>query len=139
LPGPVEYVVIEFPGNQFKGEVVPALKELVRNGTISIIDLIFIRKDQAGSVESLELAELTSDEAGQYESLPASIGGLLNEEDVRDVAAGMANNSSVALLVWEDAWATRFADAVRNANGRVTAHERVPREVVEAAMAAAQA
>ena len=139
MPGPVEYVVIEFPGNQFKGEVVPALRELVRNGTIRIIDLIFIRKDQAGSVESRELAELTSEEAGQYESLPASIGGLLNEDDVREVAAGMANNSSVALLVWEDAWATRFADAVRNANGRVTAHERIPREVVEAALAAAQA
>jgi hypothetical protein len=139
LPGPVEYAVIEFPGNQFKGEIVPALKELVRNGTIKILDLIFIRKDQAGTVESLELAELTTDEAGQYESLPASIEGLLNEDDVRTVAEGMANNSSVALLVWEDAWATRFTDAVRNANGRVTALERVPREVVEAAMAAAQA
>lgn len=138
MSGPLEYAVIEFPGNQFKGEIVPALKELVERGTVKIIDLIFVRKDEDGSVHAIELAELSSDELASFESLPAEVTGLLNEEDVQLVAAGLANNSSAGLVVWENAWAARFAEAVRNANGRVIAYEPIPREVVEAAMAAAQ-
>ena len=135
--GPVEYIVIEFPGNQFKGEIVPALRDLVASGTIRILDLVFVKKDADGKVEAIELAALSPEEAAAFDDLEGDVAGLLNEEDVQLVADELAPDSSAGLLVWENAWATRFADAVRNANGRVVASERIPRDVVEAALEAA--
>jgi hypothetical protein len=132
--GPVEYIVIEFPGNQFRGEILPALKELVANGTVRIIDLVVIRKNADGSVQWLETTQLSGEEALVFGGFGFELGDLLNEEDIQLAAESLAPNSSAGLLVWEDTWATRFADAVRNAHGRVVANERIPRDVVQDAL-----
>ena len=133
--GPVEYMVIEFPGNQFKGEIVPALREVVYKGVIRIIDLVFMRKDAQGNVSVMELADLQKDAADAFAPLAREASTLFAEEDVQKVGEVMEMNSSVALLLFEHVWATRFRNAVLNANGRLLAGERIPREVVDAAVA----
>lgn len=134
--GPVEYIVIEFPGNQFRGDIMPAIKDLVAKGTIHVLDGIMIRKDARGSVQWIEIDQLGGDEAKPFDELEGEILDLVNAEDVLLAAQGLTPNSTAALLVWEDSWATRFANAVRNAQGRVVAHERIPHEVVQTALEA---
>jgi uncharacterized membrane protein len=134
--GPIEYVVVAFPGNKFKGEIVPALAELVENSTIRILDLVFIAKDEDGNVAAVELAELgEGHEAAAMADISEIDAGLLNEDDVQLAAEALENNSSAGLLVFENVWAARFAEAVRNADGQLVANERIPYEVVQAALA----
>ncbi|MCT8337043.1 hypothetical protein FKB36_05915 [Methanoculleus sp. Afa-1] len=133
--GPVEYMVIEFPGNQFKGEIVPALREVVDKGVIRIIDLVFVRKDEQGNVNVMELADLQKDAADAFAPLAREASTLFAEEDIGKISEVMEMNSSVALLLFEHVWATRFRNAVLAANGRLIAGERIPREVVDAAVA----
>ena len=135
--GPVEYLVVEFPGNKFNGDIVPALKELTSNGTIHIIDLIFIKKDKDGNVKSFELSNLPAAEAAAYNDLDGEIDDLLNEEDILLAAAKLQPNSAGALLVFEHVWATRLRDAVVNSSGRLVDNDRIPAAVVDAALAAA--
>lgn len=134
--GPIEYVVVAFPGNKFKGEIIPALAELVENGTIRILDLVFIAKDEDGNVAAVELADLgEGHEAAAMADISEIDAGLLNEDDVQLAAEALDNNSSAGLLVFENAWAARFAEAVRNADGQLVANERIPYDVVQAALA----
>ena len=134
--GPIEYLIVGFPGNKFKGEIIPALAELVENNTIRILDLVFIAKDEEGNVAALELSELDpEDEAAAMSDISEVEAGLLNEDDIQLAAESLENNSSAGLLVFENVWATRFAEAVRNADGQLLANERIPHDVVEAALA----
>ena len=138
--GPIEYIVVGFPGNKFKGEIVPALAELVENGTIRILDLVFIIKDEEGNVGAVELADLDpEDEAAGMADITDIDAGLLNEDDIALAADALEPNSSAGLLVFENVWATRFAEAVRNADGQLLANERIPHDVVQAALAYAAA
>ena len=133
--GPVEYMVIAFPGNKFKGEIAPALGELVDNGTIRIIDLAFVGKDADGNVLGFELEDAGSEVGAAFASINHERNGLLNENDVREVGDALDPNSSAALLVWEDVWATKVRDAIVNAGGQLVTIQRVPYEIVEAAVA----
>jgi hypothetical protein len=135
--GPVEYLIVEFPGNQFKGEILPALIELTDNGTIRIIDLLFIKKDANGDVEWFELEAMAEAEASDFDDLDGEIDDLLNEEDIEIAAEMLEPNSSAAMLVFENVWATRLRDAIRDANGRLVDNARIPAEIVEAALEAA--
>lgn len=134
--GPIEYLVVAFPGNKFKGEIVPALAELVESNTIRILDLVFILKDEEGNVAAVELADLDpEDEAAAMSDISEVDAGLLNEADIALAAESLEPNSSAGLLVFENVWATRFAEAVRNADGQLIANERIPYDVVQAALA----
>lgn len=137
--GPVEYLIVAFPGNQFRGEIVPALKEQVEAGTIRIIDLAFVLKDADGAVMTAEMGDLDSEVYKAFDSLSPEQMGLLNEEDLAAAGEELDLNSSAALLVWEDVWATKVRDAIRNAGGELLDLERVPGEVVEAAVEFANA
>ncbi len=137
--GPVEYMLIAFPGNKFNGQIVPALKELVASGTVHIIDLLFIKKDADGNMLTVELSTLDPDEALPFDDLDGEVSDLLSMEDIELAAAELPPNSSAGLIVWENTWAARFADAVRSANGQVIANERIPHAVIEAARAAMEA
>lgn len=134
--GPVEYVMIEFPGATAIGDIEPALQDLVSSGTVRIIDLMFIRKDADGRVQALEVDQLDSVSAHRYEELDAEIDDLVNTEDIAIAAAELSPDSIAVVLVWEDAWAKRFAETMRAAGGRVVEIERIPSAVVEAAMRA---
>jgi hypothetical protein len=134
--GPIEYLVVAFPGNKFKGEIVPALAELVESNTIRILDLVFILKDEEGNVAAVELADLDpEDEAAAMSDISEVDSGLLNEDDIALAAEALEPNSSAGLLVFENVWATRFAEAVRNADGQLIANERIPYDIVQAALA----
>ncbi len=135
--GPVEYLVVEFPGNKFNGDVVPALTELTENGTIHIIDLVFIKKDADGVVTSFELSDLGDDESLGFADLDGEIDDLLNEEDILLMADKLQPNSSAAAMVFENVWATRLSNAIVNSDGRVVDNARIPRALVQAAMEAA--
>lgn len=137
--GPVEYVLVKFPGSKFSGEIFPALEELVDAGTIRVIDLVFITKDVDGSVASVELSTLPDDASAPFERAGVELGDLLTQDDIAIASEGLEPGSSAALLVWENAWAKRFADGVVRAEGQVLAHERIPRDVVDAALAASAA
>jgi uncharacterized membrane protein len=134
--GPVEYMAVSFPGNKFKGEIAPALKELVDSGTVRIIDLAFVTKDAEGNVVAMEVEELDSDAGKAFAALQAEIGDLVNADDLQAVGEVLEPNSSAAVLVWEDVWAAKLAKAIRDAGGVLLDLERVPHEVVQAALAA---
>ena len=131
--GPVDYLVVAFPGNQFKGEIGPALAELVDNGTIRIIDIAFVGKDGDGNTVSMELTELDPKVQANLEQAGIEVGGLFNEDDLQDAADGLEANSSAAVLVWENVWARKVAQAMRDAGGELVDFQRIPHEVVQAA------
>jgi len=135
--GPIQYIVLGFPGNKFKGEIIPALGDLVKAGTIRIMDLAFVSKDEDGSILIVELEDLADDEAAPFGAFEKQIGDLLNEEDLIVAAEALEPNSSAAVLVWENLWARKFADAVRGADGLLMAWDHIPYEAVQAVMAAA--
>jgi Family of unknown function (DUF6325) len=130
--GPVEYLIIAFPGNQFSGEIAPALAQLVDDGTIRIIDLAFITKDSDGNVLAVEFDEHGDLEA--FAAIDAEIGGVITDDDIAHAALDLEPNSSAALLIWEDAWAAPLADAVRASGGVIVEGARIPYELVESVM-----
>jgi len=132
--GPVEYIVIGFPGNHFKGEIVPAMAELVEGGLIRILDLVFVKKNSDGTVQALELSDLPIDESASFRSLDHEVRGLFNEEDLQLIGKDLPENSSAGLLVWENLWAKRFSKAVRNADGQLMAYDRIPHDIAQAAV-----
>lgn len=131
--GPVDYAVIAFPGNRFRGEIGPALADLVDSETIRIIDIAFVGKNADGDAVALELTELDPDVQASLDSAGIEVGGLLNEDDLMSTAAELEPNSSAALLVWENVWARRVTQAMRDAGGVVVAFDRLPHEIVQAA------
>jgi hypothetical protein len=132
--GPVEYMVVAFPGNKFKGDIAPALGDLVKSGTIRIIDLAFVHKDENGDVAAVELEDEGSDVFNAFQALTEERGGLINDDDLLGIGAALDANSSAAILIWEDLWAARFADAVRGAGGVLIDIQRIPHEIVQAAI-----
>ncbi len=131
--GPVDYAVIAFPGNQFKGEIAPALADLVEAGTIRLIDVAFISKDKDGDVSAFELSELAPDVQEALDALNIEVEGLFNDDELLAAGQELEPDSSAALLVWENVWARTVAQAIRDAGGVLVAFERIPHDVVQAA------
>jgi Family of unknown function (DUF6325) len=131
--GPVDYAVIAFPGNQFRGEIAPALADLVEAGTVRIIDAAFVSKDENGEIVMLELTQLEPEVQAGLESLDIEVQGLLNGEELLAIGEELELESSAALLVWENIWAREVAQTMRDAGGVLVAFERVPHNVVQAA------
>jgi Family of unknown function (DUF6325) len=131
--GPVDYLIVAFPGNEFRGEIAPALAELVDAGTIRIIDLAFVGKNAEGEVVAFELTDLDPAVREGFEKAGVEVSGLFNEDDLMSAGEELEPNSSAALLVWENVWARDVAQKIRDAGGEVLDFERLPHEVVEAA------
>jgi uncharacterized protein DUF6325 len=131
--GPVDYAVLAFPGNQFKGEIAPALADLVDAGTIRLIDAAFVGKDENGEVFTLETTELAPDVQEKLTSLNIEVQGLFNDQELLAIGEQLELDSSAAVLVWENVWARRVAQAIRDAGGVLVAFERVPHDTVQAA------
>jgi hypothetical protein len=133
-------MIVAFPGNRFQGRIAPALAELVESNTIRIIDLAFVGKSADGEVVAFELSELDEEvRAGLENIVGGPVEGLFNEDDLAAAAEELDPDSSAALLVWEDVWATELAQAIRDAGGELLDLERVPHEVVQAAREYARA
>lgn len=128
--GPVEYIIVGFPGNQFNGAIIPEMEKLVTSGMVRILDLVFVTKDADGVVSSFEV-----DDLGEFGGLDGDIGGLIGPDDIEQAGAALEPNSSAGLLIWEDVWAAPFADAVRQSGGVVLEGARIPYELVHSALA----
>jgi uncharacterized membrane protein len=136
--GPIDYLLVEWPGRQPNGEVAPHLVDLVDRGLIRILDLAFVAKDEDGSVAGLELADL-GDGAAELEVFEGASSGLLSDDDLTEAAAALEPGTSAALLVFENTWAAPFAAAVRRSGGQLVASGRIPVDDVLAALDAAEA
>ena len=132
--GPVDWIVVEFPGSKFNGEIAPALTDLVERDLVRVLDLLVLKKDHDGSVEAFELSDLDAGEVGALHSLDEGIAELLSDADVEAVAAALEPGSSAALLVWENTWAAPFGAAVRHSGGQLVAGGRVPTQAILAAL-----
>jgi Family of unknown function (DUF6325) len=134
--GPVDWIVLEFPGSRFNGEIAPALRDLVQRDLIRVLDLLILKKDQDGSLEAFELSDLDPSEVGELRSYEQELAMLLTEDDVTAVAAAVEPGSSAAVLVWENTWAAPFASAVRRSGGQLVASGRIPIQAMLAAIEA---
>jgi hypothetical protein len=131
--GPVDYAIIGFPGNKFRGEIGPALADLVDAGTIRIIDIAFVGKNADGDVVAFELTELDADVQAGFEKAGIEINGLLSEDDLVESGEALEPDSSAALIVWENVWARKVTQTMRDAGGILLAFERIPHEAVQEA------
>jgi len=131
--GPVDYAIIAFTGNKFRGEIAPAIADLIEDGTIRVIDIAFVSKDGDGTTLAMELTELDPDVQEGLEKLDIEVGGLFPEEDLVDIAENLEPNTSAALILWENVWARNVAQAMRDAGGVLVAFERLPHDAVQAA------
>ena len=135
--GPIDYVVLEWPGRQPNGEAAPHLVDLVDRGLIRIIDLAFVTKDEDGSVAGLELNEL-GEQVEQFAAFAGASSGLLGDDDLSEAANALEPGTSAAVLVYENRWAAPLAAALRRSGGELVASGRIPIQDLEAALDAAE-
>ncbi len=135
----MDYVIIEFPAGaaNFTGEMADELLKLVDAGTIRVVDILILVKDEDGTVEAKELSDL--DELGPLEVLEAELAELLAEEDVEHLAAAMDPGSVAGVLIYENTWAAPFASAARRSGGQLIANGRIPIQAIIAAVEADEA
>ncbi|MET0559914.1 MAG: DUF6325 family protein [Solirubrobacterales bacterium] len=136
--GPIDYLLVEWPGRQPKGEVAPHLIDLVERGLIRILDLTFIRKEEDGSVSAVEIADVGG-EVAELAVFEGASSGLIGDDDLSEAGGVLEPGTSAALLVYENVWAAPFAAAVRASGGELVASGRIPIDDVLAALDAAEA
>jgi hypothetical protein len=135
--GPVDWLVVEFPGPDFgKGQIAPYLEDLVKRDLVRVLDMVFLRKTEDGTLETAEISDLDASELGQVRTAEADLAMVLSEQDVMDLAETIAPGHSAAVLVWENQWAAPFGAAVRKAGGQLVASGRIPTQAVIAAIEA---
>ena len=136
--GPIDYLVVEWPGKQPTGEAAPLLLDLVDRGLIRILDLAFLAKGDDGSVAGLEISDL-GDQVEELKIFEGASSGLLADDDVKAAGEALEPGTSAALLVYENVWAAPFATAVRKSGGQLVANGRIPVQAIVAALDAAEA
>jgi len=135
--GPVDWVVVEFPGTDFgRGQVAPHLQDLVDHGLVRVLDMVFLRKDADGTLELGEISELGSSVLGDTGAAETELAMVLSEQDVTDLAETIEPGTSAVVLVWENLWAAPFGAAMRHAGGQLVASGRIPTQAVLAAIEA---
>ncbi|HNE90154.1 MAG TPA: DUF6325 family protein [Actinomycetota bacterium] len=134
--GPVDVAVVLFEGNNFNGDVAPAIAELQQNGTVRIIDLAFLTKSADGEAAFVEVEDAGVSDA--FAELTESQLDLLSDEDLMAMADGLDPDSSALVVVWENSWASRLASAIRGSGGEVVSYLRIPHETVATAIEALQ-
>jgi hypothetical protein len=132
--GPIDFLALDFKTDQLKGEIIPELLELVKNKTVRVIDLVMIQKYEDGHYEAAEMQQLSPDILALFDPLEVETSGIIQVEDIANVAETMENGTNAAILLFENLWAVKFKDAVLRANGRLIGQDRIPHEVVEEAL-----
>ena len=134
--GPVDYAIVEFPAgaSNFTGEMAKELVALVDSGTIRVIDVLILTKDEDGSVEAMELSDVA--ELGELQKIETELAELLAAADVAHLAAAMDPGSTAGVLVWENLWAAPFASAARRSGGQLIADGRIPIQAILASIEA---
>jgi hypothetical protein len=136
--GPIDYLLVEWPGKQPEGEIAPYLVDLVDRGLIRILDLVFLAKGDDGSIAAMEIADVGG-EVAELAIFEGASSGLLDDEDIDEAGTALEPGTSAALLVYENTWAGPFAAAVRRSGGQLVASGRIPVTDVLAALDAVEA
>jgi hypothetical protein len=132
--GPVDVMIIGFPGNKFTGRIAPALMDLVDSGTIRVIDLLFVMKDAEGVVTTIEASDLEAEAGPSFLGIDVAQPGALGPEDAEEVNEDLAPNSSTLLIAFENIWAGKMVDALEAADAVMIDQIRIPVDVVEAVL-----
>ena len=134
--GPIDYIVVEFPAgaSTFTGEMSEALLSLVDAGTIRVVDVLILTKNEDGSVDAMELSDI--EQLGPLQRVEAQLAELLAAEDVEHLAAAMDPGSTAGVLIWENLWAAPFASAARRSGGQLIANGRIPIQAIIASIEA---
>lgn len=132
--GPVEMMLIGFPENRFDGSIMPALGELVDSGMVRLIDLIMVTKDDQGNVTTVEIDDVAEDQAGALDDLNGEVSELFSDEDLLIAGERLEPNSSAALVLWENSWASKLNAAIADSGGEVLMHDQIPAEIVAMAL-----
>ena len=134
--GPVDYLVVEFPAGakNFTGEMAAELLKLVDTGTIRIVDVLILDKNEDGTVDATELADI--EQLGELQAIEAQLAELLAADDVAHLAAAMDPGSTAGVLIWENLWAAPFASAARRSGGQLIANGRIPIQAIIASIEA---
>jgi len=135
--GPIDYIVIEWPGHQPTGEAVPYLLDLVDSGLIRIIDLAFVRKLDDGTVAGIEIDEL-GDGATELKVFQGASSGVISGDDLEEAAQALEPGTAAALLIYENRWAAPFAAALRRSGAQLVANGRIPVQELVAALDATE-
>jgi hypothetical protein len=135
--GPIDYVLIEWPGRQPSGEAAPHLVDLVERGLIRVLDLAFITKDEDGNLAGVEISDL-GEQVEEMKVFEGASSGLISDDDTAEAAEALEPGTSAALLVYENSWAAPFAAAVRRSGGQLVASGRIPVQAFLAALDAAE-
>jgi hypothetical protein len=133
--GPVDYVVVGFPADKadFSGAMADELKNLMESGTVRVLDLLLVTKDEDGTISVAELRDHDDSLVGELRSLEADLSLMLAVEDVERIGGDLELGSAAAVLVWENTWAAPFASAVRHSGGELLAMGRIPTQALIAA------
>jgi hypothetical protein len=134
--GPIDYIVLEWPGRQPSGEVAPLIVDLADRGVIRVLDVAFMIKKDDGTVDAIEIADLDGDGFADFEGASS---GLIGQDDLEEAAAALRPGTSAAVLVWENRWAAPVATALRRSGGELVASGRLPVQAVVSALEAAEA
>ena len=137
--GPVDDLVVVFPAgtSTFPGEMAKELLALVDSGTIRVIDVLILTKNEYGSVDAMELSDI--EDLGPLQAVEAELAELLAADDVEDLPAAMEPGSTAGVLIWENLWAAPFASAARRSGGQLIANGRIPIQAIIASVEADQA
>ena len=136
MAGPVDIVILGFPGNKFTGRIAPALMDLVDSGTIRVLDLLFVTKDADGVTTAIDLQDLDPETGPAFLEVTVHEPGALGPEDAEEIADDLPPNSSALLIAFENSWASTFIDAARAADAVLIDQIRIPADVVDAALSA---
>ena len=137
--GPIDYIVVEFPGSKMNGEAFPHLVDLVDRGIVRILDLVFVTKDLDGSVKGIAITDFDEDGELDLAVFEGASSGLISDEDINEAGGILEPGSSAGILVYENVWAGPFAAAVRRGGGQLVASGRIPIQAMLAALEAADA
>lgn len=128
--GPIDFIAVEFPGNQFTGEIMASLEELVEKEIIRVIDLVVVLKDEDGEVIVREVQQIDEHLLAIFDPSEVKVTGMITEGDIEMVADQLDNNTAAGALLFENLWAIRFKESLLEANGKLLMQERIPHEVV---------
>ncbi len=129
--GPVDYLVVKFPTNRFTGLIAPELIRLQEDDIIRVIDLLFIRKDDTGNVETFEITDLGAQDREGYKVFASEVGEWLSEEDVESIGNDLPNNSAAGAVLYENLWAIKLKEALIGSGAELISQGRVPPELIE--------
>ena len=137
--GPIDYVVIEFPGNRMTGEGLPILVDLVDSGIIRILDLKFITRELDGSVTAVEIADFDGDGQLDLAVFEGASSGLIGQDDIDEATSVIEPGNSAGIIIYENVWAGPFAAALRRGGAQLVASGRIPVQAILAALDASEA